>query len=99
MNLFALFLIMIHDHGARTRQGNDNSPSLPYTSCRPNKTYRVHFEIHDFSSRERDDDLPMIDGASRDGFFTGGLPFVDSTIRANVTNPVGIYLPKRNFKN
>ena len=31
-----------HDHSARTQPGNDNSPSLRSTSCRPNKISNIY---------------------------------------------------------
>lgn len=55
-------------------------------------TYRIHLEVYQFSSSERDHHLALIHGALHYRLFTRRFPFVHALVRADVAYPIGIYL-------
>lgn len=54
--------------------------------------YRVHFEVHELSPGECNDNLSPVDRASNDRLLARRLPLVDSLVLTNVTNALGINL-------
>lgn len=56
------------------------------------ETYRVHFEINEFTTRQSDDNLALIDGTFHDCFLVGSFPLVDSSVSTNVANAIRVHL-------
>lgn len=59
------------------------------------ETYRVHFEVNKFASRQRNDNLSLINSTLYNRFLVRRLPLVDSSVSSNVANAVGINLNER----
>lgn len=58
------------------------------------ETNRVQFKVDEFSSRQSNDNLALIDCALDNCLLARRLPFVDTLIGTNVTNAIWVYLTK-----
>ena len=56
------------------------------------ETHGVHLEVDKLSAAERDDDLAAVDGAPHHGLLPRRLPLVDTLVRADVPDAVGVHL-------
>lgn len=61
----------------------------------PSPTYRIHLEVHQLATGQRNDHLPLIDGTLGDGLLARGFPLVDTLVRPDVPNAVRIDLHQR----
>jgi hypothetical protein len=61
-------------------------------------TYRIHLKVDQFSSSQRNDNLPLIHGTFYDRLFAWRLPFIHTLIRSNVTNTIRIDLEEMGEK-
>ena len=55
-------------------------------------SYRIHLEVDEFATRQRDDHLPLVDRAAHDVLLAGCAPLVDALVCSDVTNTVRINL-------
>ena len=79
--------------GRRTRAGirqREEGKGAPNASG--GATDRVHLEVDQLSPGQRDDHLPLVDGAAHDGLLARGLPLVHALVRADVADPVRVHL-------
>ena len=56
--------------------------------------YLVHLKIHDFTSREGDDNLPLIQGTSSNNLLAWCSPLIHTFICTDVSNPLRINLQR-----
>ncbi len=86
--------ILIYNLNWNSQGQKLNSPYL-----KESETYRVHLEVDKLSSGECDNNLSTIDGTSDDSLLAWGFPLVDTLVRANVANTLGVNLKKKNSSN
>lgn len=55
-------------------------------------THRVHLKVDNLSTSERNHHLSMVDSASHYGLLAWGLPLVNTPVRPDVADAIGVDL-------
>lgn len=89
---FALRAFYIFEYTGQLAVNKTRSMKIKIEKFLEMVTYRVHFEINEFTTGEGDDDLPLVYGTLDDRFFTRCFPLIHTFVSSDMTNAIGIYL-------